>query len=471
MPTITLTQPVASTVITAGLHATNYNALQTLLNGGLDGANFRTDIAIGFGALGATFGGDVNLFRAAANTLATNDDLVVAEGTARRIEISQARLGEIAQMHFGAAADTNLYRDAANSLKTDDSFTVGINLGVNGVIYPAQYIHIMNATPAAAAILTNTAGTTYPQWQLGNTGIISWGGGSTSLDTNLYRSAANTLKSDDEFHSGYAIRAMVGTANEVVIGLTNVGTPSPQILFGNSYDTNLYRAAAGQLKTDSNFAVAGGLDIGADVNLSRTAANELSMASGDTFKLSAAGLKFSDNTTLTTAPTGGAYVRLAGTVDVANSTTEGFLISYQIGAGAMGTDKMLRCTVIGDMLQNAAGNLTLRIKFGGTTLWADTFPVTQTATRRPWEIQVKIGNLNAANSNFLKATVEIGNNGVPDTGLAQADAGTFGMGPVSASATSTIDTSAAQYLDITAQWSAASASLSFRKHYATIEIL
>lgn len=39
MPTINLTLPVSGTGITAGLHATNYAAIQALLNGGLDAAN------------------------------------------------------------------------------------------------------------------------------------------------------------------------------------------------------------------------------------------------------------------------------------------------------------------------------------------------------------------------------------------------------------------------------------------------
>lgn len=39
MPTINLTLPVAGQGVTAGLHATNYAALQSLLNGGLDDDN------------------------------------------------------------------------------------------------------------------------------------------------------------------------------------------------------------------------------------------------------------------------------------------------------------------------------------------------------------------------------------------------------------------------------------------------
>src|SRR6266545_3512638 len=42
MPTISLSLPVAGTVVTAGLHANNYTILQTLLNGGLDTANWAS---------------------------------------------------------------------------------------------------------------------------------------------------------------------------------------------------------------------------------------------------------------------------------------------------------------------------------------------------------------------------------------------------------------------------------------------
>lgn len=43
MPTINLTLPVAGNGITAGLHATNYAALQALLNGDLDADNLADD--------------------------------------------------------------------------------------------------------------------------------------------------------------------------------------------------------------------------------------------------------------------------------------------------------------------------------------------------------------------------------------------------------------------------------------------
>jgi hypothetical protein len=46
VPTITLEVPVAGTEIEAGLHATNYSDLQTLLNGGLDNSNISASAVL-----------------------------------------------------------------------------------------------------------------------------------------------------------------------------------------------------------------------------------------------------------------------------------------------------------------------------------------------------------------------------------------------------------------------------------------
>ena len=46
MGTISLTLPVTGTVITAGLHSTNYTTLQNAINGGLDNNNINASAAI-----------------------------------------------------------------------------------------------------------------------------------------------------------------------------------------------------------------------------------------------------------------------------------------------------------------------------------------------------------------------------------------------------------------------------------------
>ncbi len=68
--------------------------------------------------------------------------------------------------------DTNLYRSAADILKTDDSLIANSGLFAN------------NSGGVAVAGITST-------------GILEFGSGTATRDTNLYRSAADTLKTDD----------------------------------------------------------------------------------------------------------------------------------------------------------------------------------------------------------------------------------------------------------------------------------
>jgi hypothetical protein len=54
MGTITLNLPVSATVITAGLHATNYTAIQNVINGGIDNNNISNTAGIVLSKLGAS---------------------------------------------------------------------------------------------------------------------------------------------------------------------------------------------------------------------------------------------------------------------------------------------------------------------------------------------------------------------------------------------------------------------------------
>lgn len=87
-------------------------------------------------------------------------------------------------------------------------------------------------------------------------GTLGWGptlGGAT-IDANLYRAGASSLKTDGNFHSGAAIFANDGASDQVSLG--NTGGLAA-VLFGSSSDTNLYRSAAAALKTDGNFSIGG----------------------------------------------------------------------------------------------------------------------------------------------------------------------------------------------------------------------
>jgi len=141
--------------------------------------------------------------------------------------------------------DANLYRSAADFLKTDDSLETAGEVRSYG-------------NPALRVM---QAGDTYGRLKIDNNGNIYWGpGGGSDVDTSLYRSAANQLKTDDTLEVGGDILTGAGSIR--------LRSNAPYLDFGSgySYDVNLYRADASTLKTDYEFYAAGGLTIGGSFN-------------------------------------------------------------------------------------------------------------------------------------------------------------------------------------------------------------
>ncbi len=99
------------------------------------------------------------------------------------------------------ARDTALYRSGANSLKTD------------GALYATGGFSLTRAASTEWGYSAFVTGDTQARFAIHASGQIHWGpGGEAALDTTLYRSAADTLKTDDAF--------VVGTSLAVGTGLT-----------------------------------------------------------------------------------------------------------------------------------------------------------------------------------------------------------------------------------------------------------
>src|SRR5262249_14967519 len=87
------------------------------------------------------------------------------------------------------AGDTNLYRAAADTLQTDDLF-VGQSSSSND-----------------ARLATKLTADTGYRWFVRADGNMYWGNGAGVYDTNLYRSAANTLTTDGKIEAGKGLTA------------------------------------------------------------------------------------------------------------------------------------------------------------------------------------------------------------------------------------------------------------------------
>jgi hypothetical protein len=121
---------------------------------------------------------------------------------------------------------------------------------------------IYNPTNAPASYMgfgINRQGEAQPRWQVLDAGQIWWGaGGATAPDTNLYRAAGGILRTDGRIDTNLSATTSIAIASIISGGARwFILADGKQWWSGDgvSNDTNLYRAAAGVLKTDGRFDV------------------------------------------------------------------------------------------------------------------------------------------------------------------------------------------------------------------------
>lgn len=169
---------------------------------------------------GLTIGNDIELYRSSAGILNLTGAYAASSYiTAYNATSSQVAMGRTASgvpgagITFGSTQDTNIYRSAADVLSTDDSLTIAGSVGI-GTTTLASELTISSAAPVVTFTSTNNSsgarlnvtgtatnlfrfqynGTT--MLTVSPTGVLSFG---STADTTLYRSAADTLRTDDNF--------------------------------------------------------------------------------------------------------------------------------------------------------------------------------------------------------------------------------------------------------------------------------
>lgn len=126
-----------------------------------------------------------------------------------------------------------------------------------------------------------------PRFTINADGTLEWGGGAGALDISLFRTAAPRLRTSTEFESVAEITAAAGTAGLVKSG--RVGPASAAgLVFGTLVDTNLYRSAADKLATDdglvlNNGALAGAASSAVSFYAGTGAPNNANGVNGDSY--------------------------------------------------------------------------------------------------------------------------------------------------------------------------------------------
>jgi hypothetical protein len=140
----------------------------------------------------------VTLYKYNSSTIATDGEFLVGgkvtfkSATAEKVVIDAIGTGQPAII-FGSSGDVSLYRAAADRLKTDDEFQIKRATTEN-------FISMYNGSDAN------------PRYSVSGAGVLNFGaGGATAPDTNLYRNASNSLRTDDSFSAAY-----IGSDGDVV---------------------------------------------------------------------------------------------------------------------------------------------------------------------------------------------------------------------------------------------------------------
>lgn len=106
-----------------------------------------------------------------------------------------------------AAADTVLYRSAANTLHTDDQ------------------LWVRRTAVSDSALVVEPGTDANPRFVLRADGQAEWGDGTATRDTNLYRSAANKLKTDDALDVAGTLTALGAVAAPATYVTALPGSP------------------------------------------------------------------------------------------------------------------------------------------------------------------------------------------------------------------------------------------------------
>lgn len=258
---------------------------------------------------GIMIGGDVHLYRFQADVLYTPDNVAIGSdlimsNTDSDIsftsqddatnQIVKSKLGSDAanrlvvqadgKMLWGSgagAADVNLYRSSADLLKTDDSFEAVGEMYLSGT--DSSIIMEGQDDAGNQIIQAKVTGDAAHRFAIEAGGEMHWGDGAGAADVNLYRQAANVLKTDDSldvveelYLSGTDSSIILANQDDVNNGImtSKLGADADvRFVLGadgkmswgdgtNAPDAVLYRSAADMLKTDDSLTVAVELLVG-----------------------------------------------------------------------------------------------------------------------------------------------------------------------------------------------------------------
>jgi hypothetical protein len=159
---------------------------------------------------------------------------------------------------------------------------------------------------------------------------------------------------------------------------------------------------------------------------------------------------------------------------VTNTTSETNILNYSVAGGAMGTDKALRCRIIGTYVNGSASarSLTIKVKFGTTTLYDDSISIDDTgSTPHPIDFDIVLFNANSASSQKGSAVLRITENTAATTGTGDIAATALKGFTAATYASSSENTSSAKSFVVTVTHSFADPTVTFNYDLVLLELV
>jgi hypothetical protein len=161
------------------------------------------------------------------------------------------------------------------------------------------------------------------------------------------------------------------------------------------------------------------------------------------------------------------YARDVSEQEVVNTGSETTVFTETIPGNNVGPDAQIRLTLWGDFLNSSGGNstCTIRVKYGGTTIFTYAESLASDANRRNFKLKVDICYLNATNAQRAFCEAQMSAPAANGSTAAVSNQG------ISRDTTLTKDTTTSQTLLVSVHHDGGTSTRSFFMRFARFEII
>lgn len=296
-----------------------------------------------------TWDSNTQSFRPAPGSIVSSGDVTAWQGFSGQTRIGRVGPSAEAGISFGNPLDVTIYRFGTQELKVDHHFRIGGafdvagNADFHGFVVGLSGIWGERGSGGNVGLATYITGDGVDRWEALADGTLKWSDGTNPVDTSFFRFAAGRLRTPGtlEAQLGFWLPNATGVGDIALLSWVSGDSQDRFEIYADGKhwwgpggstapDTNLYRSAAGKLKTDGDLIVAG-----TTINISNTGAVIwFGTAGGDTnlYRDSASVLKTDDDLVV------GGSLTASGTLWFGTAIDTDL---FRLSAGRLKTDGLL----------------------------------------------------------------------------------------------------------------------------------